>query len=126
MNQQSVGTTQTERLTNIVSSSDVSVIDTSETEFLNFIQDFSNILHYWNDQGNIEGTWAPFFQSDTSFILADISRYDIGVIKRKSHKLKKKFFSTYHRDQQEQYIICLLYTSPSPRDKRQSRMPSSA
>ena len=26
----------------------------------------------------------------------------------------------------EQMIICLLYTSPSPRDKRQSRMPSSA
>ena len=23
-------------------------------------------------------------------------------------------------------LICLLYTSPSPRDKRQSRMPSSA
>ena len=26
----------------------------------------------------------------------------------------------------EDSIICLLYTSPSPRDKRQSRMPSSA
>ena len=25
-----------------------------------------------------------------------------------------------------QYQYCLLYTSPSPRDKRQSRMPSSA
>ena len=25
-----------------------------------------------------------------------------------------------------QFISCLLYTSPSPRDKRQSRMPSSA
>ena len=25
-----------------------------------------------------------------------------------------------------QVIYCLLYTSPSPRDKRQSRMPSSA
>ena len=25
-----------------------------------------------------------------------------------------------------QYQVCLLYTSPSPRDKRQSRMPSSA
>ena len=25
-----------------------------------------------------------------------------------------------------QNISCLLYTSPSPRDKRQSRMPSSA
>ena len=27
---------------------------------------------------------------------------------------------------QQQNITCLLYTSPSPRDKRQSRMPSSA
>ena len=26
----------------------------------------------------------------------------------------------------DEYIDCLLYTSPSPRDKRQSRMPSSA
>ena len=26
----------------------------------------------------------------------------------------------------DQYVLCLLYTSPSPRDKRQSRMPSSA
>ena len=26
----------------------------------------------------------------------------------------------------QDYIACLLYTSPSPRDKRQSRMPSSA
>ena len=25
-----------------------------------------------------------------------------------------------------EYMTCLLYTSPSPRDKRQSRMPSSA
>ena len=30
-------------------------------------------------------------------------------------------FTLVHDD-----IICLLYTSPSPRDKRQSRMPSSA
>ena len=26
----------------------------------------------------------------------------------------------------ERYIVCLLYTSPSPRDQRGSRMPSSA
>ena len=31
-------------------------------------------------------------------------------------------FEKYHT----QFRICLLYTSPSPRDKRQSRMPSSA
>ena len=27
---------------------------------------------------------------------------------------------------QEQFMICLLYTSPSPRDRTRSRMPSSA
>ena len=30
------------------------------------------------------------------------------------------------REVTEQHKVCLLYTSPSPRDKRQSRMPSSA
>ena len=37
---------------------------------------------------------------------------------------------TWHIGAVAQYsmidVICLLYTSPSPRDKRQSRMPSSA
>ena len=29
-------------------------------------------------------------------------------------------------DGEKRYIICLLYTSPSPRDRTRSRMPSSA
>ena len=33
---------------------------------------------------------------------------------------------TKHDERIEQSMNCLLYTSPSPRDKRQSRMPSSA
>ena len=40
-----------------------------------------------------------------------LSRYDIGIPK-----------STFVRDRKD----CLLYTSPSPRDQRGSRMPSSA
>ena len=32
----------------------------------------------------------------------------------------------YKNRPSDQFTICLLYTSPSPRDKRQSRMPSSA
>ena len=31
-----------------------------------------------------------------------------------------------HQTESHNIKICLLYTSPSPRDKRQSRMPSSA
>ena len=46
-----------------------------------------------------------------------------------------KYHHIHPQDMTEQYTyidtcpvfyICLLYTSPSPRDKRQSRMPSSA
>ena len=33
---------------------------------------------------------------------------------------------TYSRGLVEQFAICLLYTSPSPRDRQKSRMPSSA
>ena len=32
----------------------------------------------------------------------------------------------YSASQLARFMTCLLYTSPSPRDKRQSRMPSSA
>ena len=40
---------------------------------------------------------------------------------------KKKDFGNYLiEDFKIREYICLLYTSPSPRDKRQSRMPSSA
>ena len=35
-------------------------------------------------------------------------------------------FKDYHQSLPNLSSICLLYTSPSPRDKRQSRMPSSA
>ena len=48
------------------------------------------------------------------------NRVDINVLKSKlqeteSKELKKNI-----------YILCLLYTSPSPRDRQKSRMPSSA
>ena len=35
-------------------------------------------------------------------------------------------FEVWHYDVATLAYDCLLYTSPSPRDKRQSRMPSSA
>ena len=40
---------------------------------------------------------------------------------RDSLAVSRKLFASV-----EEYIDCLLYTSPSPRDMRRSRMPSSA
>ena len=45
-------------------------------------------------------------------------------------KLLDDIYSNYKPDNQQnmstEYFICLLYTSPSPRDRQKSRMPSSA
>ena len=38
----------------------------------------------------------------------------------------KKYFGCFEITKPSKVLYCLLYTSPSPRDKRQSRMPSSA
>ena len=47
----------------------------------------------------------------------------IGVASRKEKKL---YQSCHILHKKGQYYICLLYTSPSPRDLSTSRMPSSA
>ena len=45
-------------------------------------------------------------------------------LRQKSHSTLQKIQNDY--DSRYSFNTCLLYTSPSPRDKRQSRMPSSA
>ena len=45
---------------------------------------------------------------------------EITNIQGIQHESLVKYFGV------ELHKVCLLYTSPSPRDKRQSRMPSSA
>ena len=62
------------------------------------------------------------------FVVADVTVPLLGADFLSSHDLlincreRKLLDATTNRE----IICCLLYTSPSPRDKRQSRMPSSA
>ena len=72
-----------------------------------------------------------FFDMDAFITITCTSNKIIPItvdyIKRTSNKQKpynKKLKS--HSHQYVLYIYCLLYTSPSPRDQRGSRMPSSA
>ena len=55
------------------------------------------------------------------------SDYDIESTEHLLQELKKiKLNPKALHAFQEQYTPCLLYTSPSPRDPKTSRMPSSA
>ena len=48
--------------------------------------------------------------------------FGIRQYKIENDKIFKELFTGFN----EKYDICLLYTSPSPRDRTRSRMPSSA
>ena len=59
---------------------------------------------------------------------SSLSHFQNCLALEPNHTLCTRYISLSRKKIEEliQYNICLLYTSPSPRDKRQSRMPSSA
>ena len=71
---------------------------------------------------------APFDVNDDSVVVVIGTGAGGGVL---SNELAQKGISVVAleaggRHLPEDYINCLLYTSPSPRDRQKSRMPSSA
>ena len=82
----------------------------------------------------------PYFLQGTTGeqnLLQDLINEHLTIFGIEVHYLPRSIFRTDNILQevessafQDNFVleayICLLYTSPSPRDKRQSRMPSSA
>ena len=69
----------------------------------------------------IGGKWKPIIFMRLS---QGINRF--GILSRSIEGISKNMLTRELRDLEAQKIICLLYTSPSPRDPKTSRMPSSA
>ena len=65
--------------------------------------------------------FIPMWVADMNF--ATVPTVQSSIAERLTHPLYGYFIT---RDEYYQSIICLLYTSPSPRDTERSRMPSSA
>ena len=66
-----------------------------------------------------------------SMLLADVMTYKgevLGITRFGMAKMKDSvlMLASFEKTTDHLFDACLLYTSPSPRDKRQSRMPSSA
>ena len=72
-----------------------------------------------------DAIFKPMAKAGGLWLFEKINQMDITFLENlKSMTLKEiAFFVFRHFDQEKD---CPLYTSPSPRDKRQSRMPSSA
>ena len=78
-----------------------------------------------NELAKDMGVKIEFVPAEWKTIVSGITseRYDISTSVTKTPKRAEVagFTDTYYK-----YGTCLLYTSPSPRDMRRSRMPSSA
>ena len=73
---------------------------------------------------NFKDKFKKFSDQWSPKVIAELNDYQFKLVKIQNDFIWHKHFNT-----DEVFIViegCLLYTSPSPRDKRQSRMPSSA
>ena len=56
----------------------------------------------------------------------DLRPEQAGIMQKHAQAMQQMQQQAMMQQQQQQGMICLLYTSPSPRDLSTSRMPSSA
>ena len=71
---------------------------------------------------------APLVKSSKKlhFLLSNDDGVESQGLLALANELKKEAHVTVVAPEREQSTICLLYTSPSPRDRTRYRMPSSA
>ena len=84
-----------------------------------------NFGHHLKVATNEDPVTAKYNQPLYSFWISAIKGEILSAIEIQSKRLDKNnlsFFSVYN----DMFWYCLLYTSPSPRDRQKSRMPSSA
>ena len=89
----------------------------------------SNMLHdpsLLETRGYLAGDWVSGDKNQTFDVINPARGDTIGKVANLSRKQISAAIDNAYEAQKEWANSCLLYTSPSPRDKRQSRMPSSA
>ena len=90
-----------------------------QTELILARDDLAAIQAYYQDRIEVVATLRQRLEQGGDFPEDEFNPMIVSAIRGDS-------FNIAFRGYEELTTTCLLYTSPSPRDKRQSRMPSSA
>ena len=90
------------------------------------MKELINIKYWLFDLDNTlySGDTKVFDQVDKRMSKYISGKLNVSI--EEARKIQKNYFHEYNTTLNGMIKNCLLYTSPSPRDKRQSRMPSSA
>ena len=80
----------------------------------------------FNPKSNQAEAGISIFQQDDNYINFTVEKVEGATVLKLIVKGRKEDTKTIKQQVLSDYKGCLLYTSPSPRDQRGSRMPSSA
>ena len=111
----------------------------SDVLFISFEVDYNQLrselptdLEVDTFNGNAYLSIVPFVMSDIRFFFtpplpfSKLSELNLRTYVRYKNKPGIYFFTLDSDHRLGNFLACLLYTSPSPRDRTRSRMPSSA
>lgn len=79
------GTSRTGRLPAAMNPASAPIDNRSLTTLMNYVKEVADLINYYDDGNEINGTWAQIFAKNTTFLLADISNQDISSLQEKGN-----------------------------------------
>ena len=80
-----------EKLLSYLNPKNFKVDDRNLEDLILFVQNLSKQYHYFNQKNKFEGDWFELFASDESFLLADISKFEVNKYDDIRLKLTQNF-----------------------------------
>ena len=80
-----------EKLLSYLNPKNFKVDDRNLEDLILFVQNLSKQYHYFNQKDKSEGDWFELFASDESFLLADISKFEVNKYDAMRLKLTQNF-----------------------------------
>ena len=94
--------------TNILNPNNFKVDDREILDFIILIKEYSKKINFYNNKNKIDGSWYELLKSDETFLIAEISKFDISnytinrleLIRRYdetlSLEIKKEIFNEFY------------------------------
>ena len=65
--------------TNILNPNNFKVDDREILDFIILIKEYSKKINFYNNKNKIDGSWYELLKSDETFLIAEISKFDISI-----------------------------------------------
>ncbi|MGK0412771.1 MAG: hypothetical protein ACJA1B_000971, partial [Polaribacter sp.] len=72
--------------------------DRDVLDFILFIKEYSKGVHFYNKKNKIDGTWYELLKSDETFLIAEISKFDILNFNVHRVNLIKKYDEVFSKE----------------------------